>query len=189
MRAIANTLSLLRLLSVVPLLLLAWLDRPTAFLALLLLAFASDAVDGWFARRAGPQAAHAGARLDSYADYTLYLAVPLCAWWLWPQLIAREALWLGLACLSYALPGALATARFGRPAAYHTWAAKAAVAVVAPALLVLFAGGPAWPLQIGALIALCAGIEQCVMIRIAPGPREEVRSLWHARRLWHNHLP
>lgn len=188
MRAIADLISLLRLLSAVPLLWLAWTGRPTAFLILLLLAVLSDAADGWFARRAAPvgdDEAPAGARLDSYADYTMYLVVPVGAWWLWPELIAQEALWVALAVLGYALPGALAIARFGRPAAFHTWAAKAAVAVVAPALMLLFAGGPGWPLRVGAIVALVAGLEQCAMIHMAPGPREQVPSLWHARRIWH----
>ncbi|MEX2576706.1 MAG: CDP-alcohol phosphatidyltransferase family protein, partial [Halofilum sp. (in: g-proteobacteria)] len=178
MRAIANCLSLFRLVSVVPLLLLAWAGQPVGFLLLLLTAFATDAADGWFARRAAPNTnAALGARLDSYADYTLCFAVLVGIWWLWPGIMAREAFWLGLIVVAYALPGAAAIVRFGRPAAYHSWGAKAAVAVVAPALLLLLAGGPAWPLRIGSTIALLAGIEQCLMIRIAPGPREEVRSL------------
>lgn len=187
MRSIANTLSLLRLASVVPMALFAWAGYAGAFLALVVVAVLTDAVDGWFARRATPEKAQLGAQLDSAADYALYVAVPLSAWWLWPEIAAREAFWIGAVCLSYALPGALALARFGRPAAFHTWAAKAAVAIVTPSLLVLFAGGPAWPLRISAVIALFAGLEQCAMIRMAPGPHEEVRSLWHARRLWQNH--
>jgi CDP-diacylglycerol--glycerol-3-phosphate 3-phosphatidyltransferase len=185
MRAIANSLSLLRLISVLPLLLLAWGGHSAGFLLLLLTAFATDAADGWFARRAAPDTdAALGARLDSYADYALYLAIPVGIWWLWPEVMAREAVWLGLIVAGFSLPGAAAIARFGRPAAYHSWGAKAAVAVVSPALLLLLAGGPAWPLRIGAVIALLAGLEQCLMIRMAPGPHEEVRSLWHARRLW-----
>ncbi len=185
MRAIANGLSLVRLISVGPLLALAWAGLPLAFVLLLLAAVATDAADGWFARRAPADGADAtGARLDSYADYSLYLAVPVGAWWLWPDMITREAAWLALIVLGYSLPGAIAIARFGRPAAYHTWGAKAAVAVVAPTLLLLLAGGPAWPLRIATVIALLAGIEQCLMIRMAPGPQEQVRSLWHARRLW-----
>lgn len=185
MRAIANLLSLLRLASVVPLLVLAWTGRPLMFVLLLLAAIATDALDGWFARRAGADGAAAtGARLDSYADYTLYLAVPMGVWWLRPELIAQESFWLALVLLGYALPGAAAIARFGRPAAYHTWGAKAAVAAVAPTLMLLLTGGPAWPLRLAAVIALLAGLEQCLMIRMAPGPKEEVRSIWHARRLW-----
>lgn len=176
-----NLLSALRLVAVIPLLWLAWHARPMAFLALLLAAIVSDALDGWVARRlAAPTAL--GARLDSAADYAVYIAVPVGAWWLWPELVVREAGWLAIVVTGYALPGAVALARFGRLASYHTWSAKLAVAVLAVAVLVLFAGGPAWPLHVGAPLALVAGLEQTAITLLADRPVGELPSVVHARR-------
>jgi CDP-diacylglycerol--glycerol-3-phosphate 3-phosphatidyltransferase len=182
-RDVPNLLSSVRLASVPVLLALAWGGRPFAFLLLLLAAILSDAVDGWVARRTGGTSP-LGARLDSIADYAVYVAVPLGAWWLWPDMVTREASWFALVVLGYALPGAVALARFRRLAAYHTWSAKLAVAALSVAVLVLFAGGPAWPLHVGAPLALAAGIEQTAITLLAPRPRDDVPTLLHAWRAW-----
>lgn len=180
-RAIPNMLSLLRLLSVPVLLGLAWFQQPLAFLALLLVSILSDAVDGWLARRFDAVTS-LGIRLDSMADFALYVAVPLGGWWLWPDLLLREALWIALIVVGYALPGALALIRFRRLSSYHTWSAKFAVAMSALGLFVLFAFDVAWLLHIGAPLALLAGLEQSAITLIAPGPRDELPSLVHALR-------
>ncbi|MDZ7747904.1 MAG: CDP-alcohol phosphatidyltransferase family protein [Halofilum sp. (in: g-proteobacteria)] len=179
MRSLPNLLSALRLASIPPLLVLAWLDRPLAFLVVLLAAVLSDAVDGWLARRLGATS-RLGARLDSLADYAVYVAVPLGGWWLWPEIVAREWSWFALVVVGYALPGALALLRFRRLSAYHTWSAKLAVALLSVAVLVLFAGGPAWPLHVGAPVALLAGLEQSLITLIAPHPRDQVPTIFHA---------
>ena len=181
MRHVPNILSALRLAAVAPLLALAWSGRPLPFLGLLLAAILSDAVDGWLARRYNVRS-RVGVRLDSAADYAIYIAVPLCGWWLWPDIVAREALSFVLVVVAYALPGAVALVRFRRLASYHTWAAKLAVVVLSVAVLVLFAGGPAWPLRIGAPLALLAGLEQTLITCLARRPRDNLPTIVHAWR-------
>ncbi len=182
MRNLPNILSAARLAAVIPLLALAWHGHAAAFLALLLAAIVSDAVDGWVARRFNAQSA-LGIRLDSVADYAIYVAVPLGGWWLWPDIVLRELAWFALVVVGYLLPGAVALVRFRRLAAYHTGSAKIAVAVLAIAVLVLFAGGPAWPLHLGAPIALLAGIEQTLITLTADRPRDDLPTLVHAWRV------
>lgn len=186
MRYLPNILSGLRLAAVVPLLALAWFGRPLAFLGLLLAAILSDAVDGWLARRLGVNSP-VGVRLDSAADYAIYVAVPLGGWWLWPELMTREAIWFALVVVGYALPGAVALVRFRRLASYHTWTAKLAVGVLSVAVLVLFVGGPAWPLRIGAPLALLAGIEQTLITCLADRPRDNLPTVVHAWRARRTH--
>ncbi|MEF8834068.1 MAG: CDP-alcohol phosphatidyltransferase family protein [Halofilum sp. (in: g-proteobacteria)] len=181
MRHLPNILSGLRLAATVPLLALAWFGEATAFLILLLLAILSDGADGWIARRFNAYSA-LGVRLDSAADYAIYIVIPLGGWWLWPELVTREAFWFGLVVIGYALPGAVALLRFRRLSAYHTWSAKLAVALLSVAVLTLFAGGPAWPLHIGAPIALLAGLEQTLITLIADRPRDDLPSVVHALR-------
>ena len=181
MRYVPNILSAARLLAVVPLLGFAWAGWASPFLLLLLAAIVSDAVDGWWARRFDAHSA-LGVRLDSLADYAIYIAVPLGGWWLWPEIVARELFWFGLVVLGYLLPGAVALVRFRRLAAYHTWSAKLAVAALAVAVLVLFAGGPAWPLHLGAPLALLAGVEQTAITLTARRPRDDLPTIVHAWR-------
>lgn len=180
-RHVPNVLSGLRLASVPALLALAWLQQPVAFLALLLASILSDALDGWIARRFDAVTPF-GIRLDSVADFALYIAVPLGGWWLWPDLLVREAMWIGLVVVGYALPGMLALVRFHRLSSYHTWSAKLAVAVTALALFILFATGIGWPLHIGAPLALLAGLEQSAITLLASGARDDIPTLWHALR-------
>jgi hypothetical protein len=79
-----NALSILRLALVPVLLVLAWQGRRTPFLWCFGAALASDVVDGFVARRFG-SASELGARLDSWGDLVIYAALPLAAWWLWPE--------------------------------------------------------------------------------------------------------
>jgi len=180
-RHLPNALSFLRLASVPVLLALAWLRLPVLFLVVLLAGVLSDAVDGWVARRFNAVTPF-GIRLDSLADYALYIAVPVGGWLLWPDLILREAVWIVLIVIGYALPGLLSLIRFHRLSSYHTWSAKLAVAVTALALLILFATGIAWPLHIGAPLALLAGLEQSAITLLAAGPRDDIPTLWHVLR-------
>lgn len=181
MRHVPNLLSVLRLLSVPVLLGLAWYRLPVAFLVLLLVSIVTDALDGWIARRFDAVTA-IGIRLDSIADFSLYVAVPLGGWLLWPDLVVREWPWLALIVVGYVLPGALSLARFHRLSSYHTWSAKLAVAVNALALFILFASGIGWPLHVGAPLALLAGLEQSAITLLAAGPRDDLPTIWHLHR-------
>jgi CDP-diacylglycerol--glycerol-3-phosphate 3-phosphatidyltransferase len=181
MKYLPNILSGLRLAATAPLLVLAWFGEATAFLVVLLLAILSDGIDGWIARRFNAYSA-LGVRLDSLADYAIYIVIPLGGWWLWPELVKREAFWFGLVVIGYALPGAVALLRFHRLSSYHTWSAKLAVGLLSIGFLVLFAGGPAWPLHIGAPVALLAGIEQTLITLMADRPRDDLPTIVHAVR-------
>ncbi len=98
-----NLLSGLRIVLVPVLLYLAWTDRPRAFLVTLSCSLLSDLFDGYLARRFD-QATQLGTLLDSYGDFATYMTVPLCAWWLWPELIRREAWYAAAIVASYVFP-------------------------------------------------------------------------------------
>jgi CDP-diacylglycerol--glycerol-3-phosphate 3-phosphatidyltransferase len=65
-----------------------------------------------------------GAKLDSLGDLALYLTVPLCAWWLWPEIIKRESFFVLLAIGAYCVPILFVFVKFGKMSSYHTWATK-----------------------------------------------------------------
>ena len=179
---VPNLLSGLRLVLAPVLLLLAWTGRPTPFLVALTISLLSDLCDGWLARRLG-QSSRLGTLLDSYGDLATYLTVPLCAWWLWPDLIRREAWYAAAVVSAYTFPIALGFLKYGRLTAYHTYGAKLSAVVVGASALVLFAGGPPLPFRIATWVLVLAELEEIAITTILPQWRPNVPSILHARRL------
>ena len=93
---IPNMLSGFRLVAAPFLLCLAWMGHADLFLVVLSISLFSDSVDGFIARRLNV-ASDMGTRLDSWGDLATYLTVPLCAWWLWPEILKREAFFVFVA--------------------------------------------------------------------------------------------
>ena len=106
-----NLLSAFRIVSAPVLLVLAWNGARGAFLTLFALGLASDALDGALARRLG-QESDFGARLDQWADFALWVFFPLGVWWLWPEIVRREAPYAILAIVCLLLPTAIAYAKY-----------------------------------------------------------------------------
>ena len=164
------------------LLILAWYGRATAFLSCLAIALLSDALDGWLARRLGRKS-DLGTRLDSWADIVLCISVPLEGWWLWPDLVRREAGVVGLVVACYAVRTLFALVKYRRLPGYHTWMAKLAGVLMATGGLVLLAGGPAWAFHLASLAVLIEAIEEMAVTAILPRWRSNVPSFWHALQM------
>jgi phosphatidylglycerophosphate synthase len=177
-----NLLSALRLVLAPVLLALAWSGQPGPFLAVLAVALLSDCCDGWLARRLG-QTTLVGTRLDSWGDLATWTIVPVCAWWLWPDLVRREALFVAAAAAAFALPIAAGWLRFGRLTSYHTWGAKLSAVLMGASALVLFVGGPALPFRAATVVVVLAGLEEVAITATLAEWRANVPSWWHARRL------
>ena len=175
---IPNLLSGFRLIAAPFLLYLAWTGRPTPFLTLLSLSLLSDCVDGFIARRLG-DTSEFGTRLDSWGDLATYLTVPLCAWWLWPEILKREAPFVLLAVAAYVVPLVAGFVKFRRLPSYHTWGAKAGAVLMSVAVLILFIADIAWPFRCAAIAqALVACEEVAITLRLSK-PRANVSSFWH----------
>ncbi|MCP3985665.1 MAG: CDP-alcohol phosphatidyltransferase family protein [bacterium] len=176
-----NALSALRLALVPSLLWVAWLGEAQVFLALITVALASDVLDGWIARATG-EASEAGCVLDSRADLALWLAMPLCTWWLRPDFVAGELGWVVLLGVAFVLPMVAGWLKFRALTSYHTWGAKLSSVAVGGALLLIWAGGPGWPFRIAAAIAVLALLEEIAITSVLAAPAANVRTFWHVRR-------
>ena len=172
-----NVLTGFRFIAAPILLWLAWHNHGIAFMELLAITFLTDLLDGMAARLTG-QVTQFGATLDSWADVITYLTIALCCWWLWPEVVSKERLYVGLIVASCLLPALVGFFKFGRFTSYHTWAVKIAAAAMGLTLYVLFLGGPPWPFRAAAILCIVAAVEEMVITLLLPEPESNLRSVW-----------
>jgi CDP-diacylglycerol--glycerol-3-phosphate 3-phosphatidyltransferase len=179
---LANLLSSTRLALVPVLLLLAWSGQARIFFITLIVSLITDALDGWVARRWN-QATEFGARLDSWADLLTSLSLPFAGWCLRPDIMKQESAFL-LTGLAFYIAALLAGwLKFWRLTSYHTWAAKTAAVGIAIAVVIVFAGGPGWPLRIVIPLVVAACTEEIAITMILDQWRPNVPTIFHARKL------
>ena len=172
-----NMLTGFRFIAAPVLLWLAWQGHGIAFMMLLAVAFLTDLLDGLAARLTG-QVSPFGATLDSWADVIIYLTIAIGCWWLWPDVVYRELIFVGLIVASCLLPAFAGFSKFGRFTSYHTWGVKIAAASMGLTLYVLFLGGPAWPFRLAAVICILAALEEIALTLLLSEPESNVRSVW-----------
>ena len=172
-----NMLTGFRFIAAPVLLWLAWQGYGIAFMMLLAVAFLTDLLDGLAARLTG-QVSPFGATLDSWADVIIYLTIAIGCWWLWPDVVYRELIFVGLIVASCLLPAFAGFSKFGRFTSYHTWGVKIAAASMGLTLYVLFLGGPVWPFRLAAVICLLAALEEIALTLLLSEPESNVRSVW-----------
>jgi len=177
-----NLLSAFRVACAPLLLALAWRGERDVFLALFAVGLLSDLLDGALARQRG-QESELGARLDQWGDFALWIALPLGAWWLWPEVIVREKGYLALALACMLLPTAIAWLRYRSVPGYHTWSVKVGAVLmgVGVALLLLF--DLAWAFRAAALFQVVCAVDELGITSLLPECRNDVPSVFHAARL------
>lgn len=175
--SLPNLLTYVRFVAAPFLLWLAWSGRGDAFLILLAVTFLSDALDGMAARMLN-QESELGAFLDSAGDLLIYGIMAISIWWLWPDVVQRELLYIILIIASFALPVIVGIIKFHQFTSYHTWLVKIAVVVTGIAFFILFIFDIAWPFRIAAFVCLLAAIEEIAITFYLTELRSDVRSLW-----------
>jgi phosphatidylglycerophosphate synthase len=175
---IPNVLSGFRVIAAPVLLLLSRYGYANSFLTLFAASLISDCIDGWIARQFDC-ASKLGTKLDSWGDLATYMIVPLCAWWLWPDIIKREILFVLITVCAYTVPILAGLIKFRRLPTYHTWAAKLAGVVMGVSAMVLFIFDISWPFRIAAAFqALVASEEIAITLKLSE-LQNNVPSLWH----------
>jgi CDP-diacylglycerol--glycerol-3-phosphate 3-phosphatidyltransferase len=176
-----NALSALRIVSAPSLLVLAWNGAMSWFLTLFGLALLSDVLDGVLARRLG-QVSEFGARLDQWADFALWGSFPVAAWWLWPEIVRREAPYAVVAIAGLLLPTAIAYAKYRAVPGYHTWTSKLCAVLMGTGVPLLLLFDFSAPFRAAALFMVVAAVDQVGITCLLPECRNDVPSVFHAAR-------
>jgi CDP-diacylglycerol--glycerol-3-phosphate 3-phosphatidyltransferase len=179
MYTLPNGLSLLRMALVPVLLILAWRQDRAWLMPTAALALATDALDGVLARSLG-QCTELGRRLDSWADFALYMSSPLVLWWYAPAVFWAERLAVTIAAIAFAAPVAIGFIKYRRLTMYHTWSAKVMGWAMGVGALSLLMGYSATPLRIAVAILVVSAVEEIAITLLLPRWQADVPTLWHA---------
>lgn len=178
---VPNALSLFRIGCVPVLLWFAWMGSRDAFLVGFGLGLLSDVLDGIIARRFGVES-ELGAQLDQWGDFALWVCLPLAAWWLWPEVLRREAVYVVLAIVCLLLPTAIAYAKYREVPGYHTWSAKTSAVLMGVSVPLLLIFDVAWPFRVAALWQLVAAVDELGITFVFTECHHDVASVFHAAR-------
>jgi phosphatidylglycerophosphate synthase len=175
---IPNLLSGFRIIAAPFLLIIAWQGRPNLFLAILAVSLLSDALDGFIARKLNVTS-KTGAKLDSWGDFITYLVIALCAWWLWPDILRREGIFVVMGLVFFILPALAGSIKFKRLPSYHTWGAKIEAVLMCAALYFLFYADIGWPFRCAVILQYFVAIEEMAITLCLKEQRHNIPSLWH----------
>jgi phosphatidylglycerophosphate synthase len=177
--SLPNAISLARMVLAPAMVVIAWQQEQNMFRAAFTAAVISDLVDGLLAQFLN-QRTEFGAKLDSWADMSIYLALFFGNCLLWPDFInAHLDLLLGGFGVYTAAFG-FGYLKYGRLTSYHTLGGKLSAVLMACSMILWFFGGPDWPFRLALVIALASGIEQIGITAVLPYWRPNVLSLCHA---------
>jgi cardiolipin synthase (CMP-forming) len=181
-RHLPNLLSLVRLVVTPPLLIAAiWAGSRSWFFGLLCVAWLTDALDGFIARRFQVESER-GRMLDSWGDYVTAAVGVVGVARLWPEIMAREWPWFATAVISCFGVVIYGLVRYGRPPGFHTWMAKAVAVVMPFALACLLAGWTGLPWHAAVVLQVLAALEEAAICHLLPGYSGTMSSAWHAWR-------
>ncbi len=179
---IPNCLSASRLVLVPVLLLFAYYGQGDVFLFLLAGSLLTDGLDGYLARRWN-QTSELGARLDSWGDLFTYMAMLLGLVLLWPDIFQQEKWFFVLGFFTYLVPTLTCLLKFHELPRYHTWSAKLAAVLMAPAYYVLVLADISMLFRGVIFFHIWVALEEVFIIFTLNKNHYNVPTVFHAREL------
>lgn len=155
---IPNVLSLFRWIGSPALLIFAALGEGRGFVIWYLVLSISDWIDGKIAV-GWNQRSILGARLDTFADATLYGSLILGGIWLWRDRMLQEWPWLTTMMVAYAIATLAGLVKFGRWPSYHTRTAKLSWGFAIAGVAGIAWDLSPWPLRIATLVVTLGNLE------------------------------
>ena len=152
------------------------------FLILVAASLATDALDGFLARRLNAFSDF-GRKLDSAADYLTMITGLAGIAILWPEIVRRELPWIAAGLTAFFGLIVFGFVRLGHPLCYHTWAAKAGVAGCALSMIPLLTGWSATPFHLMVVLQIFGAVEEVIISLLIPNYVGEMATVWHALRL------
>jgi CDP-diacylglycerol--glycerol-3-phosphate 3-phosphatidyltransferase len=174
-----NFVSFIRILLAPVLFYFALTEKPVWFLVTLMFSGFTDVLDGFLARMLN-QITAMGSRLDSWGDFTIYTTMAICAWILWPDIVAEELIAYVVIVISFTSPVIVGLLKFRTITSYHTWTVKVAVVVTFVGYILLFAGWLDWPFRVAAVFCAVAALEEIVITLLIHHEHVDVRTVWAA---------
>mgnify|MGYP001813177331 FL=1 len=174
-----NFVSFIRILLAPVLFYFALTEKPVWFLATLMFSGFTDVLDGFLARTLH-QITEMGSRLDSWGDFTIYTTMAICAWILWPDIVAEELIAYVVIVISITSPVIVGLLKFRTITSYHTWTVKVAVVVTFIGYILLFAGWVDWPFRVAAVFCAVAALEEIAITLLIHHEHVDVRTVWAA---------
>lgn len=178
---IPNLICGIRLAGSFVLIAIAWLDRSELFLGIYLFLAVSDWVDGKLAILLNQRSVF-GARLDSWADTALYVALFVGAVMLHGDIVRAEIAWFIPPFAAYVISTAASLWKYRRWPSYHTRAAKIGWFLIMIGAIGLFTDWSLWPMRIALAFAALINLEALAITIISPAWRADVTSIYHAWR-------
>jgi CDP-diacylglycerol--glycerol-3-phosphate 3-phosphatidyltransferase len=158
---------------------------PLALAGMVVAALLSDIFDGVLARRWGCDTAGVR-RFDSLADTVFYLAAAATLWLAHPEILRANARLMQAVLALELLRAAFEIAKFGKPASYHSYLAKAWGLVMAIAVTSAFATGWGRLLPVALAMGIACNLQGLAMSAILPVWHRDVKGLGTAWKLRHN---
>jgi len=174
-----NFISFIRILMAPVLFYFAFNQMPVWFLAALMFSAFTDVLDGFLARTFN-QITAMGSRLDSWGDFTVYTTMAICAWILWPDIVAQELISYVVIVISFTSPVIVGLLKFRTITSYHTWTVKVAVVVTFVGYILLFGGWLDWPFRVAAVFCAVAALEEIAITLLIHHEHVDVRTVWAA---------
>jgi len=174
-----NFISFIRILMAPVLFYFAFNQMPVWFLAALMFSAFTDVLDGFLARTFN-QITAMGSRLDSWGDFTVYTTMAICAWILWPDIVAQELISYVVIVISFTSPVIVGLLKFRTITSYHTWTVKVAVVVTFVGYILLFGGWLDWPFRVAAVFCAVAALEEIAITLLIHHEHVDVRTIWAA---------
>lgn len=142
---IADWFSFYRVAAVPLLLVLLWLGKRETFTWFLLLSYATDAIDGYLARKL-KISSERGSQLDSLGDQLTFIMSLIGLWIFEKAFIKENLLFIGIAFLPYVVQLFIAFKKYGKATAFHTYLAKFSAVLQACFILFTLFYYPIYPL-------------------------------------------
>lgn len=176
---IVNAITSFRLLLSPVLVILVLYDGLYIFKWLLAIAFFTDMLDGFLARRLKVQTKF-GAKLDSIADDALMIASAFAVMIEKPDFVYNNYIIIMMMVILLIIQNGLAYWRYGRMSSYHTYFAKLAMLFQGCFLILLFflPEVPYWLFYPAAIVTLLDLSEEIVLVFILPKWKTNVKGLY-----------